>query len=88
MNEDEIEEPKERGSIIRFSLVHDANPKKSYRYAAIKTVRGKWFTTGSSCPQQGYTWAELLKVLRNEHHPSQPYFDVIWPVPTMRRVYL
>lgn len=35
-----------------------------YHYAARK-IGGRWYTTGSTCPARGYTWANLVEQIRN-----------------------
>lgn len=49
-----IEQPRP-GSVIKFRLRMDS---RAYDYAALR-VGDHWFTTGSTCPRNGYTWAKL-----------------------------
>jgi hypothetical protein len=44
------------GAVIKFS-------RGDYDYAAIRASNGSWYTTGSTCPRNGYTWAELIRVI-------------------------
>lgn len=83
-------EPQERGAIIRYSLEfpQEGAKHKLYRFAAIKGPAGKWFTTGSTCPEDGWTWDDLLAEITDKAPKTQRYYDVIWPVPTMTRVYV
>lgn len=47
--------------VITFKLRHDRGGKE-YSYAALNTG-GRWFTTGSTCPKNGYRWSELLELI-------------------------
>ena len=42
---------------------------KVYKYAArrapLDVLGNRWFTTGFTCPEQGYSWAELIEWLRD-----------------------
>lgn len=48
------------GFVIKFSLSHSlySGAMKTYEYAAMN-VHGRWFTTGSTCPVNGFSWREL-----------------------------
>lgn len=56
-----MEEPKNNGSVVKFSLrMRTGVTTKQYNYAAIR-VAGRWFTTGHTCPASGYFWNDLWK---------------------------
>lgn len=55
--------PEPRHDFITFTLQFERYGK-SYRYAAVR-ADNRWFTTGSTCPKKGYSWAELV-ALREE----------------------
>lgn len=61
------EEPSYQAAVIKFHMQHleEGRPVAGdtiYSYAAIK-VNNRWFTTGSTCPQPGYTWGELWRFI-------------------------
>jgi hypothetical protein len=43
---------------------------KTYDYAVIRAGNGRWYTTGSSCPTFGYSWAGLLQFLSTFIDPT------------------
>jgi hypothetical protein len=47
---------------------------KVYRYAAIKSG-ARWFTTGSTCRRDGYSWSELLNEFIRDRGGDR--FDVL-----------
>lgn len=53
-------------TVIAFSLRMDTfgGIRKTYHYAARK-VMGRWYTTGSTCPAQGHSNAQLIALLDN-----------------------
>lgn len=58
--------PVEPGSAttLRFARRHERGGK-TYMYAAVN-ASGRWFTTGSTCPRHGYSWAELVDEIRGD----------------------
>lgn len=66
--------PKEpaAGAVIRFSLRFD-RLGTTYHYAALR-VMSRWFTTGKSCPKDGYSWYELIDFIREaDEVRTDPY---------------
>lgn len=45
------------GDMIRFVIQFDSYGKR-YPHLALRIAQ-RWYTTGASCPKNGYTWAEL-----------------------------
>lgn len=55
--------------IVWFSLKFGGPDSKTYAYAA-RRAGGRWYTTGSTCPPAGYTWAGLVRVMREAEWSS------------------
>lgn len=55
------DDPFSDGDVLRFGYQHQM-AGTYYDYAAIR-AKGRWFTTGSTCPSRGYSYANLLKWL-------------------------
>lgn len=53
----QVPEPTGAHPVVRFNL---RTGKSLYFYAAIK-AKGRWWTTGPSCPTEGYTWTQLIE---------------------------
>lgn len=68
-----IDEPEEDGAVVRFALRMKIGRGQSfvYEYAA-RRVNGKWFTTGSTCPRDGYRWESLWRWI-NDHELVGPF---------------
>jgi hypothetical protein len=58
------------GSVIRFDLrFYDGGNDLAgqlYSYAALRANNGRWYTTGASCPPQGWDWRALCRWVDNE----------------------
>jgi len=66
-------EPVGEGAIVSFAIRFNPpgfGSQQVYRYAAIRS-RSRWFTTGSSCPANGYSWGELCAFI-DEHVVFEP----------------
>lgn len=48
---------------------------KWYEYAALR-VNDRWYTTGSTCPEHGYTWPELRDELLSKS-TSTGYMEMV-----------
>jgi hypothetical protein len=61
----------EDGAVLKFALQFESwGPM--YRYAALR-VNGRWYTTGHSCPDGGYSWRELIDFIRGAYtHTTKP----------------
>lgn len=58
------------GSVIRFTILPRLGGN-SYHYAAV-LAGGRWYTTGSSCPRDGYTWEQLVDFIRSGYATIGP----------------
>lgn len=65
------DEPGCDGTVIRYELELSrvSGGARVYRYAAIR-VGDRWFTTGSTCPPNGWSWAALVGQIRNARSHS------------------
>ena len=62
------------GAVVKFAGQHrDFSGRPSpvrYEYAAIRANNGRWYTTGSSCPPQGFDYAGLNRFLSTLIDPT------------------
>lgn len=38
-----------------------------YNYAARRAGNGRWYTTGATCPERGYSWEQLLDFIEKDN---------------------
>lgn len=70
--DDRVQEPP-IGSVLKVSGQHVGYDGRTYPvvydYAVIRAGNGRWYTTGASCPYDGYSWSGFLEFLASLVNP-------------------